>query len=313
MKIINPYRRFRGAFIPNAIMEYREISQSAKLLWARLAQHAGEDGDCRPSLKKVAAEIGLGESAARDALRQLERQCLLLVKERIVNNQQRSNQYFFLDHEIFHDQKSLPPETGTRGAGNRGVGVQETGGWGCRKPETEENPLRESGRDFSSSGQENCPDGAAGKPKKYHGTDEDHDLAKRIYEAVLVVNATIKEPNWDRWANSIRLMREQDKRSHDEIWHVFDWANRDSFWCSNILSPDKLREKYPQLAPKAGIVRKMRPDARKVRVAADDRKCGACVWLGSGKWFCRAGDGDHERAVAGCDFYRTKEAETLPL
>lgn len=56
-----------------------------------------------------------------------------------------------------------------------------------------------------------------------------------------------KAPNLDKWANEIRLMREQDGRTDAEIRAVFTWANQDGFWRSNILSPGKLREKFTTL------------------------------------------------------------------
>lgn len=59
-----------------------------------------------------------------------------------------------------------------------------------------------------------------------------------------------KEPNWTAWANEIRLMRVQDDRTHKQICELFSRANRDSFWCRNILSPSKLREKWDELSLK---------------------------------------------------------------
>lgn len=59
-----------------------------------------------------------------------------------------------------------------------------------------------------------------------------------------------KEPNWTAWANEIRLMRVQDNRTHKQICELFSRANRDPFWCRNILSPSKLREKWDELALK---------------------------------------------------------------
>lgn len=94
------------------------------------------------------------------------------------------------------------------------------------------------------------PESEASKPRKNHGTAADHKAARWIYECVLVVNATAQEPNWDAWANEIRLMREQDKRTHEEICELFGWANCDGFWRTNIMSPAKLREKWDQLTVK---------------------------------------------------------------
>ena len=42
-------------------------------------------------------------------------------------------------------------------------------------------------------------------------------------------------------------MRERDGRTHEGIRDLFRWANADSFWKTNILSPGKLRKKFDDL------------------------------------------------------------------
>ncbi|AXF75504.1 helix-turn-helix domain-containing protein [Erwinia tracheiphila] len=59
-----------------------------------------------------------------------------------------------------------------------------------------------------------------------------------------------KEPNWTAWANEVRLMVAQDGRTHKQICSLFKRANQDKFWCKNILSPSKLREKWDELSLK---------------------------------------------------------------
>jgi hypothetical protein len=54
-------------------------------------------------------------------------------------------------------------------------------------------------------------------------------------------------PRLDSWANTVRLMVEIDKRSLDRIRAVVDWCQADEFWCSNILSMDKLRKQFDKL------------------------------------------------------------------
>lgn len=81
-------------------------------------------------------------------------------------------------------------------------------------------------------------------------SDADLGLAKQIFEKVRRVSPKSKEPNYDKWADDIRLMREQDGHSPEEIWSVFLFANSDSFWSVNILSTKKLREKFPSLHSK---------------------------------------------------------------
>ena len=53
-----------------------------------------------------------------------------------------------------------------------------------------------------------------------------------------------------KWANSFRLMREQDKHSLQEIADMIDCAMKDEFWRKVILSPDNLRKHWDKLAMK---------------------------------------------------------------
>lgn len=78
-------------------------------------------------------------------------------------------------------------------------------------------------------------------------TPDDHDLAERIFDRVLLVAPKTKKPNLNRWADQIRLMREQDGHTLAEIEQVFMFANSDHFWWKNIQCPTKLREKFARL------------------------------------------------------------------
>lgn len=54
-----------------------------------------------------------------------------------------------------------------------------------------------------------------------------------------------------QWAATADRMLRIDKRSEERITAVILWAQGDSFWHKNILSMDKLREKFDQLELKA--------------------------------------------------------------
>jgi len=97
------------------------------------------------------------------------------------------------------------------------------------------------------------PEAAAGiytPAGKSWGSGDDLKAARWIYDRLLTVNASLTEPNWAEWANTIRLMRVQDRRTHYEICDLFQWANRDEFWKDNILSPSSLRKQWDQLTTK---------------------------------------------------------------
>jgi len=143
--------------------------------------------------------------------------------------------------------------------------------------------------------------------KKCNFSDDDYRCAEWIYSLVVKVAPSSKKPNFETWANVIRLMRESDKLTHQDISDVFKWANQDSFWSSNILSVKKLREKFPQLQAKMQGVNngstqssgkklsayertKQRNDAKyrdrsnecRLAVGADDRHLGGAVDEGEG-------------------------------
>lgn len=96
------------------------------------------------------------------------------------------------------------------------------------------------------------------KRRKFKYTDDDMRFAKEMFNRILIVTPLANEPSFKNWANTIRLMRESDSRDHKTMWEVFSWANKDSFWCSNILSPTKLRKHFDNLQAKKNETNKSR-------------------------------------------------------
>jgi hypothetical protein len=80
---------------------------------------------------------------------------------------------------------------------------------------------------------------------------EDLTAAEYILSKVIQLKPNFKKPNINNWADQVRLMREQDKKNHREICELFKWANKDSFWQANILSPKKLRSQWDELEIKS--------------------------------------------------------------
>ncbi len=85
---------------------------------------------------------------------------------------------------------------------------------------------------------------------KSWGTADDMKAARWIYSQLLTVNASLSEPKWAEWANTIRLMRVQDHRTHYEICDLLKWASKDDFWGENIMSPSGLRKQWDRLTAK---------------------------------------------------------------
>jgi hypothetical protein len=82
---------------------------------------------------------------------------------------------------------------------------------------------------------------------KINYSEEDLELANHLLELIRKNTPTFKEPNIETWADHIRLMRERDNRTSQQIKFVIDWCQKDNFWSANILSTKKLREKFDTL------------------------------------------------------------------
>lgn len=78
-------------------------------------------------------------------------------------------------------------------------------------------------------------------------TKGDTETAQFIFNLIRSLNPNHKEPNLKSWANDIRLMRERDGRSDAEIRALFEWANQEPFWKTNILCPATLRKQWDKL------------------------------------------------------------------
>lgn len=99
----NPYKHFFGAFIPNWLLKRTEISERAKLVYARLGQFAGKDGECFPKQDTLAKEIGSTRTSVNKAIAELEKFGLIESRQ---NGLAQPNSYFFLYHEWIADNES---------------------------------------------------------------------------------------------------------------------------------------------------------------------------------------------------------------
>ena len=75
-------------------------------------------------------------------------------------------------------------------------------------------------------------------------------LAHLLYDLHQQVDThfTTSQKHIEQWARDIEKLSRIDKRSYEDIEKVIRWAKTaGNFWCPNIISGSKLREKYPQV------------------------------------------------------------------
>lgn len=83
--------------------------------------------------------------------------------------------------------------------------------------------------------------------KKFSFEEIDLYFAKELLKKMKANNSQLKEPNLESWANEFRLIRVVDKRTIKQISYLIRWTQENTFWKTNILSPNKLRQKWDKL------------------------------------------------------------------
>lgn len=89
----------------------------------------------------------------------------------------------------------------------------------------------------------------------------DLELATLLRDRIKTNTPTFKEPNLGMWSRNVRLMRERDKRTPEQIRYLIEWSQKDPFWQANILSTSKLRDKFDTLV--AQVKRKVNVETLK--------------------------------------------------
>jgi len=251
------------------------------LIMARLADFSSDEGVCWPSVDTIARQLGAGRSTVITAITQLEKDGWLTRTERRKGQRSATNLYTLNAEKMRQAAASYQGSVSERPIpepSNSGRSDSECSG--SERPENGEkrgSEGSESGHDpsvttdpslkqISSSGNSGeSPDGESieqknASPKGKWGTPEDHKCAewifgriRHLYEKAAETDGEVarpKEPNWNAWANEIRLMRTIDGRTHRQICDLFKRVQADPFWCRNVLSPGKLREKWDELTLK---------------------------------------------------------------
>ncbi|MDC0009182.1 DUF6291 domain-containing protein [Winogradskyella sp.] len=80
---------------------------------------------------------------------------------------------------------------------------------------------------------------------------EIRNLSKLLFSLMRKNNNKAKQPNFNSWDEHIDKLHRIDGYEINQIRNVINWCQNDDFWKSNILSTEKLRKQFAQLAIKA--------------------------------------------------------------
>ncbi len=219
-------------------MKLKVGNPTRKLVLLKLADNANDKGECFPSYQHIADHC---EVSRRSVISHID----ALIKMGLVEKKSRKNQdgsssnLYILHLEKGSENISPPSERISPPSENGSLPPSEN-----ISPITNHS-INQSINHIDLSLQTKTS--ATSPTKKFSFTEMDLAMAKEMFARIQKLNPNHKQPNFEAWANDIRLLSERDGKSHPEIIELFEWANQDRFWQANILSPRKLREKWDVL------------------------------------------------------------------
>lgn len=213
-------------FSPKKVMRDPSISIELKGFYAYISSYTGGGVTAWPGTKRIMQELGIGKQRLFKLIKEAQEKGLIKVeKVRNEKGQFMNNTYHIVVEltKAQHNPCPTCPDTAN----------PDTAHPYPARPDTNSNIDLKVTDTNSNSKYKYSPD---------HLVVAEHLLA-RIREN----KPDYKEPNLKKWADDIRKMEQYDNRSLERIKEVIDWCQKDNFWCSNILSADKLRKQFDRL------------------------------------------------------------------
>lgn len=125
-------------------------------------------------------------------------------------------------------------------------GTQMEQGWNNNNKDNKENKDNKKIEPPKPPSQKNAK-------RVYSEDDRVYKLAKRFHEIAyenaleLGTSHLINNPNFQKWANTFRLILEKDKIPEHELGETIKYALSHNFYRTIIFSPDNLRGQYPKI------------------------------------------------------------------
>ncbi|SHF50612.1 Helix-turn-helix domain-containing protein [Fodinibius roseus] len=244
-KRINPYKLWNGSFVPEWLMPRTEISQGAKLAYARLARFAGKNGYCNPKISTLAAEIGVSDRQCSTYLNELVEYELIAKKQRGLG---KSNEYHFYSHKWME----LPSEVSEAS----GQDMKKTSGQGGRK-------LHDKDEDnFKSHSKESHNKESQIEERELSNLSfDDFDVEEQplqmvtlhIYQEIKDFNEhldTLKGATLEEWIQPLQqLIDESESLDAHKLNDVFSFVKRhdNGWWMDKIKSTDSLKKNFASI------------------------------------------------------------------
>lgn len=228
-------RRFQGIFIPAELWLNRDLNITEKAMLVEIASLEDEVKGCFAGNAYFAEFFALSKNRISEIVRSLESKGYVRVELEREGRMVSERRIFLLNDQFYQNYPGHVAPIGNRKTDE-----------GCSE-NREEILTTESKQHINTSCRENSFQDEKVSSRKFVFNEADMTAARYIADKVDALAGSAGRHPLEKWANTIRLMRERDDRNHREICDMFKWANQHSFWKDNILSPEKLRQQWQKL------------------------------------------------------------------
>lgn len=189
--------------------------------------YKAEPGQFVTSLESIKKRSGKGISMQniRTALKRFEKY------EFLTNESTKQNRLITIVNWEFYQEK------------NRSLTKQLT-----NASQTTNNQLTTNNNDKQCNNDNNINNNVPTRKKRVYGDDDPNKKLAALLLKLIRKNQNLKEPDLDKWAKTIRLTIESDKRKGKDVQEMIVWATQHNFWSGVILSPTSLRKNFDQMA-----------------------------------------------------------------
>ena len=234
---------FGFGIIPKHIMKNPDISIQAKGLYSYLCSYAGNKDTAFPSVKLITYELSMSKDTFYKYLNELKDTGYIEILKERDEGKFSKNIYKLLPCPKSSD--TVLSDTVSSDTTFSETNINST-----NKNNNKNNSIN---KDML---QQSCKDDKSTK-KEFDKDSVQIQLARFMINEMLKIKPDSRVPKNDvkslqRWAKDIDYMIRLDKRTPKNIAELFRWSQEDNFWCANIRSPRKLREKWDTLELQRG-------------------------------------------------------------
>ena len=216
------------------------------------------------SNSQFSKSLSISKNTVIKSLKSLEEKGIILIEPAVNSNGSQSYNYYSFTQKVM-DSANNGAVSGVHDV-NGGVHLMNWGSagdeqGGVHDVNTQEQTITKQTKQDNNPSDETpeAEEGkklvAAKKPKPM-SDDKNEKIAEHMLKKLRADNPKLKV-NISAWSEEIRKMRALDDLDAKLIVQVFNWANADEFWSTNIRSPQKLRKQFDTLLVKMNSIKSL--------------------------------------------------------